>query len=84
MTVAQLRDELERLERHGCGAWEVEVAPAHGVPHRSDGQPDLAFDVCPYGVVGVTALGDGSVDFVLMKFAPSPVKLADKAQRAAA
>ena len=71
MTVAQLREELERLERHGCGEWEVEIAPALDVPHRSDGRPDLAFDVRPYGVVSVTALGDGSVDFVLVRFAPS-------------
>jgi hypothetical protein len=77
MTVAELREELERLERHGCGNWSVEVAPALGTPHRPDGQPDLAFDLRPYGVVNVTALGDGSVDFVMVRFAPSAMSPAD-------
>jgi hypothetical protein len=72
LNVAQLREQLERLERHGCGHWEIDVAPARDVPKAGTGQPDLAFDVRRYGVASADALGDGSINFVLLEFTAAP------------
>jgi hypothetical protein len=71
LNVTQLRELLERLERHGCGHWEIDIAPAAEVPDASTGQPDLAFDLRRYGITSADALGDGSVNFVLLTFAPA-------------
>ncbi|GAA1026204.1 hypothetical protein GCM10009557_03090 [Virgisporangium ochraceum] len=81
MTVAQLRRELERLERNGCGAWDIDVAPD---PYVADGtryQTDLAFDARRHGVVRLVPLGDGSVDFVLLTFAAGPVAATESLDR---
>jgi hypothetical protein len=40
-------------------------------PETLAGQPDLAFDLRRYGVTSADALGDGSVNFVLVTFAPA-------------
>jgi len=71
LNVTQLREQLERLERHGCGLWEIDIAPTRDVPEAPTGQPDLAFDVHRYGVTSADALGDGSINFVLLTFAPA-------------
>ena len=63
LNVTQLREQLERIERHGCGQWEVDVYPE---------QADLAFDIRRYGVIAAVALGDGSQNFVLLKVASAP------------
>jgi hypothetical protein len=70
LTVAELRAQLERLERHGCGDWEIDIAPVNEIPTVRTGEPDLAFDVRSYGIASVDAVGDGSLQFVLLKFAP--------------
>jgi hypothetical protein len=71
LNVTQLRKQLERLERHGCGRWEIDVAPGPSIPGAPTGQPDLAFDLRRYGITSADALGDGSVNFVLLRFAPA-------------
>jgi hypothetical protein len=72
LNVAALRQELERLERHGCGDWEIDVVPALSIPGATDARPDLAFDVRRYGVTSVNALGGGpDSKFVMINFAPA-------------
>jgi hypothetical protein len=68
LNVAELREQLERLERHGLGDWEIDLAPA-GLP--ANHEIDLAFELRRYGIVKVDALGDGSNPFVLVTFAPA-------------
>jgi hypothetical protein len=72
LNVSQLREQLERIERHGGGQWEIDVVPGSGVPTTVTGQDDLAFDLRRYGVTSADALGDGSQDFVALKFSPAP------------
>lgn len=70
--VTELREQLERLERHGCGHWEIDIVPDDSeVRGTQSGQPDLAFDIHRYGVTSVTALGDDGMNFILLRFAPA-------------
>jgi hypothetical protein len=75
LTVTGLREELERLERHGCGEWDIDVLPSLDIPGAPDGRADLAFDVHGYGVVKLDALGTGEPAgerFIAMHFGPRP------------
>ena len=76
LTVSRLREELERLERHGRGGWDIDVVPSFDIPGAGEGRPDLAFDVHGYGVVKLDALGSG-IDapgerFIAIYFGPRP------------
>jgi hypothetical protein len=71
LTVAALREELERLERHGCGDWEIDVCPALSIPNAKEGRPDLAFDVHRYVISGLSVMGDPDPGFILLNFAPA-------------
>jgi hypothetical protein len=71
LTVAELREQLQRIERHGGGHWEIDVVPDFSIPTTPTGHDDLAFDLRRYGITSATALGDGSQNFVVLKFAPA-------------
>jgi hypothetical protein len=66
LRVTELREQLERLERHGCGEWDIDLTPASGIPRTRTGEHDLALDVRRYGIASVDAVGDGSLTFVLL------------------
>ncbi|GAA1025607.1 hypothetical protein GCM10009557_00160 [Virgisporangium ochraceum] len=73
LTVAQLRELLERVERNGGGDWDVDIFPDSLVA-RNAAQDDIDFGLLRYGITGVDTLGgDGTQDFVLMRFAPAPL-----------
>lgn len=73
LTVSQLRERLERIERHGGGDWEIDLFPDSAVARSTD-QDDIDFGLLRYGITGVDALGgDGVDDFVLLRFAPAPL-----------
>jgi hypothetical protein len=72
LNVSQLREQLERIERHGGGHWEIDLSPDEDdVLTTPSGQADVAFELCSYGITSATALGDG-LDFVLLRFARAP------------
>ena len=74
LNVSQLREQLERIERHGGGHWEIDLTPDDDeVPRTPSGQPDVAFEFRRYGITSATALSDGSLDFVLLRFAAVPL-----------
>jgi hypothetical protein len=74
LNVSQLREQLERIERHGGGHWELDLAPDEdAVPKTSSDQADVAFELRRYGITSATALGDGSQNFVLLRFAAAPL-----------
>ncbi|GAA0903141.1 hypothetical protein [Virgisporangium aurantiacum] len=74
LNVSQLREQLERIERHGGGHWEIDLTPDEGeIPRTASDQPDVAFELRRYGITSVTALGDGSQNFVLLRFAAVPL-----------
>ena len=74
LNVSQLREQLERIERHGGGHWEIDLTPDEDmVPSSASGQADVAFELRRYGITSATALGDGSSNFVLLRFAAEPL-----------
>jgi hypothetical protein len=73
LTVSQLREQLERIERAGGGHWEVDVVPETSIAATSTGRDDVDFDLLSYGITRTNALGDGSENFVALMFAPAPL-----------
>ena len=77
LKVAQLRKLLERIERNGGGDWDVEVFPDSLVARNTE-QDDIDFELLRYGITGVDTLGgDGTDEFVLLRFAPVPLSTAE-------
>ncbi|WP_204009716.1 hypothetical protein [Virgisporangium aurantiacum] len=73
LKVAQLRELLDRVERNGGGDWDVDIFPDSLIARDSE-QDDIDFGLLRYGITGVDALGgDGTQDFVLLRFAPAPL-----------